>query len=56
MFLSLGITADGFFVPALTHISANFRLSDNVAGVTLVAFGNGAPDIFSAVGLSAKMG
>ena len=49
LFVALGITADAFFVPALTHISDNLHLSDNVAGVTLVALGNGAPDIFSAV-------
>jgi len=25
------------------------HMSDNIAGVTLLAFGNGAPDIFSAI-------
>ena len=49
LFLALGVTADAFFVPCLTRIADNFHLSDNVAGVTLVALGNGAPDIFSAV-------
>ena len=49
LFLALGITADGFFVPTLTRIADNWSLSDNVAGVTLVALGNGSPDIFSAV-------
>ena len=29
-------------------MSAILRLSQNVAGVTLLALGNGAPDIFSA--------
>ena len=43
----IGTTADAFFVPTLTSISAQLGLNDNVAGVTLVAFGNGAPDIFS---------
>ncbi len=43
LFLALGITADGFFVPALTRIADNWSLSDNVAGVTLVALGNGSP-------------
>ena len=36
------------FCPALTVMSQVLRLSQNVAGVTLLAFGNGAPDIFSA--------
>ena len=26
-----------------------FRLSQNIAGVTILAFGNGAPDIFAAL-------
>ena len=49
LFLALGVTADAFFVPCLIRIADNFHLSDNVAGVTLVALGNGAPEIFSAV-------
>ena len=33
----------------------HFSLSDNIAGVTLLAFGNGAPDIFSSMaGVSQK--
>ena len=28
---------------------AFFRLSQNIAGVTILAFGNGSPDIFSAL-------
>jgi len=47
--LALGLTADGFFVPILTRISDLFGLSDEVAGVTLVALGNGAADIFAAI-------
>ena len=49
LFLTLGLTADAFFVPVLTKISSLLRLSETVAGVTLVAFGNGAPDIFAAI-------
>ena len=36
------------FCPALTVMSQVLRLSQNVAGVTLLALGNGSPDIFSA--------
>jgi len=42
--LFIGTVADAFFVPTLTAISAQLKLNDNVAGVTLVAIGNGAPD------------
>jgi len=49
LFIALGVSADAFFVPTLTKISNQLKLSDNVAGVTLVAFGNGSPDIFSAI-------
>ena len=35
------------FCPALTVISDTLKLSHNVAGVTFLALGNGAPDIFS---------
>ena len=46
-FYVLGDTAEEFFCPALSVISDTLSLSHNVAGVTFLAFGNGAPDIFS---------
>lgn len=36
-------TTEDFFIPALGKISDRFSLSGNVAGVTLLAFGNGSP-------------
>lgn len=47
MFIALGTAAEEFFCPALSVISDVLGLSQNVAGVTFLAFGNGAPDIFS---------
>ncbi|XP_064128314.1 mitochondrial sodium/calcium exchanger protein isoform X1 [Loxodonta africana] len=49
LFLILGVTAEKFFCPNLSAISTTLKLSHNVAGVTFLAFGNGAPDIFSAL-------
>jgi hypothetical protein len=37
----LGSTAEFHFCPALSHISETLRLSPDVAGVTILAFGNG---------------
>eukprot|EP00041_Stephanoeca_diplocostata_P030897 m.945196 g.945196 ORF g.945196 m.945196 type:complete len:513 (+) comp23845_c0_seq6:233-1771(+) len=47
LFVALGTTAEDFFCPSLSVISDTLGLSDNVAGVTFLALGNGAPDIFS---------
>jgi len=47
LFIALGSAAEEFFCPALSVISDTLSLSHNVAGVTFLAFGNGAPDIFS---------
>lgn len=47
LFVALGTTAEDFFCPSLAVISTTLGLSDNVAGVTFLALGNGAPDIFS---------
>ncbi|KAK6190037.1 hypothetical protein SNE40_001984 [Patella caerulea] len=44
LFIGLAVTADDFFCPALTVISKTLGLS-----VTFLAFGNGAPDIFSSI-------
>ena len=47
----LASTADNFFVVQLKQLSSPsiFNLSKDVAGVTLLALGNGAPDIFTAI-------
>jgi Ca2+/Na+ antiporter len=48
-FYLLGGTAERFFCPALCRLSAGLKMSPNVAGVTLLAIGNGSPDIFSTI-------
>ena len=45
--LVLGTTADEYFCPALESLSDWLGLRQRVAAVTLLALGNGAPDIFS---------
>eukprot|EP00040_Diaphanoeca_grandis_P005146 m.31551 g.31551 ORF g.31551 m.31551 type:complete len:566 (-) comp16481_c0_seq2:497-2194(-) len=48
LFVGLGVTADAYLCPNLLTLSSSLRLPGHVAGVTLLAFGNGAPDLFSA--------
>lgn len=45
----LALAADAFLCPNLSVISKECRMSDAVAGLTFLAFGNGAPDIFSMI-------
>ena len=45
----LGSTASDYLSPTLTKICENLNLSYNVAGVTFLALGNGAPDVFSSL-------
>ena len=49
---ALGSTADNFLMPQLTFLSKLLRLSPDVAGVTLLAIGNAAPDVFSAIAVA----
>ncbi|KAH7637946.1 mitochondrial sodium/calcium exchanger protein isoform X2 [Dermatophagoides farinae] len=49
LFFIVGLVADEFLCPSLLTISKTLRLPNNIAGVTLLAFGNGAPDIFSSI-------
>lgn len=37
------------FCPALTLISKKLKMSENIAGVTILAFGNASPDLFTAL-------
>ncbi|KAG6623645.1 Ca2 :Cation Antiporter (CaCA) Family [Phytophthora cinnamomi] len=49
LFYFLGTTADGYFSPTLASLSDRLRVPHDVAGITFLAFGNGAPDVFSAI-------
>lgn len=46
---NLGSTADAYLSPALEAISDKLRCSESLAGVTLLALGNGAPDVFASI-------
>ena len=48
-FYLLGDTAESYFSPSLFKISRYLSLSPNLAGITLLALGNGSPDLSSIV-------
>lgn len=48
-FYLLSDTANKYLSVALTNISDKLKLSQNLAGVTFLAFGNGAPDVISSI-------
>ncbi|CEI93141.1 hypothetical protein RMCBS344292_07383 [Rhizopus microsporus] len=47
LFGAVSVVAADFFCPNLQTISSKLRLSESMAGVTVLAFGNGSPDLFS---------
>ncbi|ORY82540.1 Sodium/calcium exchanger protein-domain-containing protein [Protomyces lactucae-debilis] len=47
LFSTIGIASSDFFCPNLATIANNLGMSQSVAGVTFLAFGNGSPDVFS---------
>ena len=49
LFALLATITDDYFVPALNWIAATLNLNENIAGITFVALGNGAADIFGAM-------
>lgn len=49
LFVALGSTASSYLCPALVLISKSLQLSQGVAGVTFLAFGNGAPDTIATI-------
>jgi sodium/potassium/calcium exchanger 6 len=46
LFTALGLTASEFLCPNLDSISKIFKMSESLTGVTLLALGNGSPDLF----------
>ncbi|KHJ91678.1 hypothetical protein OESDEN_08450 [Oesophagostomum dentatum] len=49
LFIMVSTTADDFFSPNVAAIVAHLKISESIAGVTFMAFGNGAPDIFGSI-------
>ncbi|GMI06034.1 hypothetical protein TrLO_g2831 [Triparma laevis f. longispina] len=49
MFIALAIICDEFFVPALEVIGSKWKLSNDIAGATLMAAGGSAPELFTAL-------
>lgn len=47
LFATIGIAASDFFSVNLSTIATILGLSESLAGVTFLAFGNGSPDVFS---------
>jgi len=47
LFNLMYVSSDAFFCPTLELISDHLNLSQAVAGATLLAFGNGAPDVMT---------
>ncbi|KAF8467662.1 Sodium/calcium exchanger protein-domain-containing protein [Kalaharituber pfeilii] len=47
LFSTLGIAASDFFCINLSTIATVLGMSESMAGVTFLAFGNGSPDVFS---------
>ncbi|KAK6362802.1 hypothetical protein TWF730_000257 [Orbilia blumenaviensis] len=47
LFTTIGIAASDFFCVNLSTISTILGMSQSLAGVTFLAFGNGSPDVFS---------
>ena len=54
VFHFLSSTAENYLTAALTKISNLLGLPEEVAGVTLLAFANGAPDVITSVVASNK--
>jgi len=41
----LGVAADEYFCSTLARMASGFKMSPEVAGITILALGNGAPDV-----------
>ncbi len=48
-FFLLSDTTNKYLSPALTYLSDKLNMSQNLAGVTFLALGNGAPDVIASI-------
>ena len=51
---TLQTTAADYLSPSLAFITRRFKIPQSLAGVTLLAFGNGAPDFFASLAASSS--
>jgi sodium/potassium/calcium exchanger 6 len=49
LFFVMYVVSSDYLTPALAHLSAACKMSPDMAGLTFLAFGNGAPDLFTAL-------
>lgn len=49
IFYLLSMASEDFFCPVLSDISLHLNLSPEIAGITILAFGNGSADVFSTI-------
>ncbi|CAL2042458.1 unnamed protein product [Caenorhabditis brenneri] len=49
LFIVMTVVADDFFSPSIAGIVRHLKISESIAGVTFLAFGNGAPDVFGSI-------
>ena len=54
LFFILSSTSDMYLSSSITKIIETFNINQNIAAVTLLAFGNGAPDVISTLVASAE--
>ena len=46
---NLASTADEYLSPSIEFMVTKFKISESLAGVTLMALGSGAPDVFASI-------
>jgi sodium/potassium/calcium exchanger 6 len=51
-FFCVSFVADEHLSPSLQQLSKTCKMSESLAGVTLLAFGAGAPDVFASLSAS----
>uniref|UniRef100_A0A8R1DID6 Sodium/calcium exchanger membrane region domain-containing protein n=1 Tax=Caenorhabditis japonica TaxID=281687 RepID=A0A8R1DID6_CAEJA len=49
LFIVMTVVADDFFSSSIAGIVRHLKISESIAGVTFLAFGNGAPDVFGSI-------